>query len=70
MIVYWKQRNGDLISVDEMSINHLRNTLKMIIRANNKTKKFDKKFQLKGDMAEQFNSSQEEYEYDYDYPYI
>ena len=25
-------RNGDLISVDDMDINHLRNTLKMIIR--------------------------------------
>lgn len=30
--VYWKMRNGDLISVDDMDINHLRNTLKMIIR--------------------------------------
>lgn len=31
-LVYWKMRNGKLISVDEMDINHLRNTLKMILR--------------------------------------
>ena len=30
-IVYWKMRNGRLISVDDMDINHLRNVLKMII---------------------------------------
>lgn len=32
-IVFWKMRNGKLISVDEMDINHLRNTLKMILRS-------------------------------------
>ena len=32
MEVYWKMRNGKLISVDDMDINHLRNVLKMIIR--------------------------------------
>ena len=32
--VYWKMRNGRLISVDDMDINHLRNVLKMIIRNN------------------------------------
>ena len=30
--VYWRMRNGKLISVDDMDINHLRNTLKMILR--------------------------------------
>ena len=30
-IVYWKMRNGRLISVDDMDINHLRNVLKMVI---------------------------------------
>ena len=34
-IVYWKQRNGELISVDEMDVNHLRNTLKLIIKNKN-----------------------------------
>lgn len=31
--VFWKMRNGKLISVDEMDINTLRNTLKMILRS-------------------------------------
>ena len=34
--VYWKQRDGKLIPVDDMDINHLRNVLKMIIRNNQK----------------------------------
>ena len=34
--VYWRMRNGKLISVDDMDINHLRNVLKMIIRNNQK----------------------------------
>lgn len=34
--VFWKMRNGELISIDDMDINHLRNTLKMIIRNNNR----------------------------------
>lgn len=35
-IVYWKMRDGRLISVDDMDINHLRNVLKMIIRNSQK----------------------------------
>lgn len=31
-IVYWTMRNGQQISVDDMDLNHLRNTLKMIIK--------------------------------------
>lgn len=30
--VYWTMKNGQKIDVDEMDINHLRNTLKMIVR--------------------------------------
>ena len=30
--VFWKMRDGRLISVDDMDLNHLRNVLKMIIR--------------------------------------
>jgi len=33
-IVYWKQRSGELISVDEMDINHLRNAFKHLIKHN------------------------------------
>ena len=35
-IVYWKQRDGKSISIDDMDINHLRNVLKMIIRNSQK----------------------------------
>jgi hypothetical protein len=31
--VYWTMRNGQKIDVDTMDIQHLRNTLKMLIRA-------------------------------------
>lgn len=54
--VYWKQKDGTLISVDNMSVNHLRNTLKMIIKNLNKIEakqvKPTPKFELKGDIAQ------------------
>ena len=62
--VYWKQLNGQLISVDDMDINHLRNTLKMIIRNSKKVVK--PKFTLNGDMANVFNDDIENYEYECD----
>lgn len=30
-IVYWEQKNGQKIDIDTMTIEHLRNTLKMIV---------------------------------------
>ena len=60
--VYWKMKNGEVISVDEMDITHLRNTLKMIIRKVNERKQ-SKSFKLNGDMAEEFNNSYIEDEY-------
>jgi hypothetical protein len=65
--VYWKQRNGELIDIDDMDINHLRNTLKLVLR-NRETvvKKILKSkrtnFMLHGDMANEFNRSQDENE--------
>ena len=56
--IYWEQRNGVLISIDNMDINHLRNTLKMIVNNSNKHKK-KVAFELKGDMANEFNSNDE-----------
>ena len=54
--VYWKQKDGTLISVDNMSVNHLRNTLKMIIKNLNKIEakpvKPTPKFELRGDIAQ------------------
>jgi len=58
--VYWKQRNGVLISIDDMDINHLRNTLKMIVNNSNKHKK-KQEFKLNGDMAQEFNNSFDDY---------
>lgn len=37
--VYWKMRNGTLINVDDMDVNHMRNVLKGIIRENEKRKR-------------------------------
>lgn len=54
--VFWKQANGKLVSVDEMDINHLRNILKMIVNNSNKHRK-QVAFELKGDMANEFNNS-------------
>jgi hypothetical protein len=61
--VYWKMRNGELIDVDTMDIQHLRNTLKLVLR-NRETvikqilKSKRREFTLHGDMANEFNSSQ------------
>lgn len=55
--VYWTMRNGEQISVDDMDINHLRNTLKMIIRNSQRVQQPKPGFKLNGDMAEEFNVS-------------
>lgn len=58
--VYWKMRNGRLISVNDMDINHLRNVLKMIIRNREKAIQAKPKveFKLNGDIAQFFNEEQ------------
>lgn len=63
-IVYWKMRNGKLISVDDMDINHLRNVLKMILKNRKKAiqtlqakSKPKVEFKLNGDIAQEFNNS-------------
>ena len=61
--VYWKMRNGVLISIDDMDINHLRNTLKMIVNNSNKHKK-RAEFKLNGDMANEFNNNFHSDEFD------
>jgi hypothetical protein len=62
--VYWKMRNGELISIDNMDINHLRNVLKMIVKNSNKHRlkvlSQKHKFKLNGDMANEFNMSFDE----------
>lgn len=61
--VYWKMRNGELIDIDDMDINHLRNTLKLVLR-NRETvikriveSKSKHKFELHGDIANFFHES-------------
>jgi uncharacterized protein YqfB (UPF0267 family) len=63
--VYWKMRNGELISVDDMTEEHAKNTLKLVLRNRETVIKqiFKSKtnyFTLHGDMANEFNSSQQE----------
>lgn len=63
--VYWKMRDGNLISVDDMNEEHLRNVLKIVLK-NRQTvikqivKSKRQSFTLHGDMANEFNSSQNE----------
>ena len=39
---YWTQKDGTKISVDDMSVKHLRNTLKLLIKRNRiKEQKFE-----------------------------
>ena len=61
LTTYWKMRNGKSISIDDMDLNHLRNTLKMIVNNSNKhkVKVIIKKqeFKLNGDIANDFNET-------------
>ena len=56
MIVYWTMKDGNKISIDDMDINHLRNSLKMVVRGLERLKlqqqKSTRKFELKGDIAQ------------------
>jgi hypothetical protein len=54
-IVYWKQKDGTFIDIMSMDIHHLRNVLKMIVNNSNKHNKGV--FELKGDIANEFNDS-------------
>lgn len=56
--VYWTMKNGQQIDVDLMDENHLRNTLKMILRNSQKIVAARKAkrplFGLNGDIAQSF----------------
>ena len=58
-------RNGNVISVDDMTEEHAKNTLKLVLK-NRQTvikqivKSKRREFTLHGDMANEFNSSQED----------
>lgn len=68
-------KEGKRLKVDDMDENHVRNAFKMLIKRHNILKqeynalinKYKQPlFQLKGDMAEEFNSSHPSDEYDLD----
>ena len=63
MEYYWVTRTGKEIKVDDMSIEHLRNTLKMLIR-NSAT--LTKTIQIHGDIAQSMidQGYLEHYEYE------
>jgi len=61
--VYWKTREGKLISIDDMDINHLRNTLKMIVRSSSKAPKVNTTITLCGDISELINEKELEDHY-------
>ena len=62
---YWTMKNGQKINVDDMDVNHLRNTLKMILRnieaAEKKVPKY--KFELHGDISQDHVVQMEDEEY-------
>lgn len=61
----WKTKDGQIINVDDMDTNHLRNALKMMIRQQHNQKQKPKpSFQLNGDMANMFNDDMELAEYE------
>jgi len=62
-IYYWTTKSGKKINVDDMDIEHLRNTLKMIIRNRAVSQINKNKFTLYGDIANDFNDKMEYYEY-------
>ena len=64
--VYWTTKDGQKISVDDMDINHLRNTLKMLIR--NATsiaiqKARTKSFKVNGELAQEDADNYEIYKH-------
>ena len=68
--VYWTMKNGQKIDVDTMDINHLRNTLKMIIRNQVRVQAsapIKPKFEIHGEMAQNFLEQMLEEDYDLDY---
>jgi len=68
--IYWTMQNGQKINVDDMDEQHLRNTLKMVLRklakaeAELMTKPVrSREVVLNGDMAQQFNDMNEDADY-------
>jgi len=71
--VYWTMKDGKKISIDDMDINHLRNSLKMVVRGLERLKlqqkKSTPKFELKGDIAQDHYDMMMDNEYANDMDY-
>lgn len=50
--VYWTMINGNSIDVDDMDIQHLRNTLKMIIKNKARVNVSKQNFEIHGEIAQ------------------
>jgi len=55
--VYWTMKNGESISIDLMTRQHLINTLKRIVLNSERIQKLKEDFHLIGEMAQDFNDS-------------
>jgi hypothetical protein len=70
---YWTMKDGKKISIDDMDINHLRNSLKMVVRGLERLKlqqkKSTPKFELKGDIAQDHFDTMMDNEYANDMDY-
>jgi hypothetical protein len=71
---FWTMKNGEKISVDDMSESHLRATLKLIIHRNRENKKPSKKVNhvtVRGEMAQALidEGLNEMYEENFDNPH-
>ena len=53
--VYWTMKNGESISIDLMTRQHLINTLKRIVLNSERIQKLKEDFHLIGEMAQDFN---------------
>ena len=68
--VYWTMRNGQKISINDMDEQHVRNSLKMVLRKLAKAKAElmtkpvkSREVTLNGDMAQQWNDMNEDADY-------
>jgi hypothetical protein len=67
-VIYWTQKNGKLISVDDMTEDHLKNVLKLIIKnkellIKNIEKKKSNTITLNGDISQMMNDMYEDNEF-------
>ena len=61
--IYWTMKNGQKINVDDMDENHLRNTLKLIIKKAKAKQIAESKFRLHGDIAQDHVAQMEDQDY-------